>query len=156
MFLVCDATAGREERIRNFLTKSDCAIAVLLSAAHFEWTLSRGILALGTTPTARLRTIVGSCHGLDKYKDLWASEVSPGRSVGRLPAVIQNWATFKDHFKLRHMLIHGRESCSLDYVRPRVNSILSAASDVFAACKNEGVDLHAKLKTRRKARLQHG
>lgn len=88
MFLVSDATAGREQRVRSFLTNEDCAIAVLLSAAHFEWTVSRGILALGTMPTAELRHLVGSCHGLDKYKDLWATEVTPGRRVGRLPAVI--------------------------------------------------------------------
>lgn len=152
MFLVGDSSSGREKRIRGFLTKDDCAISVLLAAAHFEWTVSRGILALGTTPTARLRKTVGLCHGLDKYSELWACEIPAGQSVGRLPSVIQDWAVFKDHFKLRHMLIHGRESCSLDYARPRVNSILRAASDIFTVCERQGIDLHSRLKSRRKPR----
>ena len=69
----------------------------------------------------RLRDFVGTCHGLDRYKDLWASEVVPDRAVGRLPNVISQWSIFKEHFKLRHMLIHGRESCSLRYAEPRLN-----------------------------------
>lgn len=151
MFLVSDVTVSREKKIRSLLTKDDCAIAVLLSAAHFEWTISRGILALGTLPNKELRKEVGRCHGLDSYKNLWAKEVIPGRNIGRLPAIIQGWAVFKEHFNLRHMLIHGRQSCSLNYAEPRVNSILKAASDVSAACAQQGIDLHQRLKVRRKA-----
>lgn len=156
MFLVHDTNEAVKERILGFLNKNDCAIAVLLSAAHFEWTVSRAILALGVTPTARLRRQVGSCHGLDKYKDLWAAEVLPGRDVGRLPIVVREWSIFREHFKLRHLLIHGRESCSLSHAEPRVNSILAASADVNQACASQGVNLHSRLKTRRKPRQTHG
>lgn len=152
MFLVSDKTENREKRIRNFLTKDDCAIAVLLAAAHFEWSVSRAILALGTKPNKELRTILVNCYGIDKYKDLWAQEVVPGRKIGRLPVVIKEWATFKKAFNLRHSLIHGRDSCSLAYAEPRVISILQASCDVHHACAVEGIDLHVRLKVRRKPR----
>lgn len=152
MFLVSDKTENREKRIRNFLTKDDCAIAVLLAAAHFEWSVSRAILALGTNPNKELRTILVDCYGIDKYKDLWAQEVVPGRKIGRLPVVIKEWATFKKAFNLRHSLIHGRDSCSLAYAEPRVISILDASRNVHHACAVEGIDLHVRLKVRRKPR----
>lgn len=152
MFLVSDASENREERIRSFLTKDDCAIAVLLAAAHFEWSVSRAILALGTKPNKELRTILASCYGLERYKGLWAQEVVLGRNIGRLPTVIKEWATFKKAFDLRHSLIHGRNSCSLAYAEPRVISILQASRDVHHACAVEGVDLHVRLKVRRKSR----
>ena len=152
MFLVSDAPENREKRIRSFLTKDDCAIAVLLAAAHFEWSVSRAILALGTKPNKELRTILASCYGLERYKDLWAQEVVPGRNIGRLPVVIKEWATFKKAFDLRHSLIHGRNSCSLAYAEPRVISILQASHNVHHACAIEGVDLHIRLKVRRKRR----
>lgn len=156
MFRVRDTTYSIEKRIRAFLNDEDCGIAVLLSATAFEWSISRAILSLGTTPTAQLRKKLALCHGLDAYKDLWATEVVPGRTVGRLPAVIQNWATFKKHFKLRHFLIHGRKSCTRSYSEPRVESILLATSHVRAACSAEGVDLHERLRARRKPRQVNG
>lgn len=153
MFLVSDTSQNREKRIRSFLTKDDCAIAVLLAAAHFEWSVSRAILALGTKPNKELHTILAFCHGLEKYKDIWAQEVVPRRNIGRLPTVIKEWATFKKAFKLRHSLIHGRNSCSLAYAEPRVFSILQASCDIHQVCDDEGVNLHARLKVRRKPQV---
>lgn len=152
MFLVSDDPGAREQRIRGFLTKQDCAIAVLLSAAHFEWIVSRAILALGKTPTRELRIAMAKCHGLDRYKEYWVDEVVPGRDIKRLPAVVGAWDRFSKAFELRHKLIHGRESCSLDYARPRVEVILKAADDVMAACKSEGKNLYARLAIRRNVR----
>lgn len=54
MFFVGDGYKLREKRIREFL-RSDPALAVLLAAAHFEWTVCRAVLFMSNTPNVVLR-----------------------------------------------------------------------------------------------------
>lgn len=149
MFYVNDTTDNRETRISEFLTETDCAIAVLLAAAHFEWSISRAILALGTRPNRELRVILARCFGLDRYRDLWAQEVASQGKIGRLPVVIPNWPTFRESFNLRHTLIHGRMTCSLSYAKPKVASILQASRNVHDVCQENGINLYQRLPVRR-------
>lgn len=148
MFFVSDKPTLREKRIRSFVAKEP-AIAILLAAAHFEWTTSRAVMFLSTTPTAALRTRLRWCTGLDRYRDLWRDEISATGKRHRLPTIVTDWARFRDAFDLRHQLIHGRGTCTSNFASPRVERILAAANDVHSFCAGEGVDLNTRMPFRR-------
>ncbi len=137
MFLVSDTPKARQEKIRLFLEREP-AIAVLLAAADFEWTVRRAILALGTNPTKFIREkVINRASGLDDYKDSWRKEVKPRFGVG-LAEVIPAWEFFKKQaYPLRNRLVHGVSgSVGTPYATERVEAILraSAALVTFAEC----------------------
>ena len=75
MFLVSDKLDGRRAKIRGFLEKEP-AIAVLLAAADFEWTIRRAILLLGKDSTTEIRdTDLHRVAGLARYERAWESQV---------------------------------------------------------------------------------
>jgi hypothetical protein len=74
MFLVKDTIKKRHEKIRSFLEKEP-AIAVLLSAADFGWTVRRVILACGSSPIRDLRE--RKLGGPAAYAGCWKKEVTP-------------------------------------------------------------------------------
>lgn len=148
MFLVSDISTSREERILKFL-KDDPAIAALLSIVHFEWTLRRTIIALGTSPNVEVRQHLDGCHGLKRYKEAWKKEVLP-RTEKRLTEVIQNWEGLERAFRLRHRLVHGVSSCDDDYASDRANWAISAAIDLRTFCEQHNVDIDARLPVRRR------
>jgi hypothetical protein len=61
MFWVKDTREERYSRIRNFLTKEDAAIAVLLAAANLEWTPRRAIVLLSASARPTVRTKLEQC-----------------------------------------------------------------------------------------------
>jgi hypothetical protein len=148
MFFVGDKPQNREKRIREFLL-SDPAIAVLLAAAHFEWTASRAILFLSATPNTSLRKKLRRCTGLERYKDLWRDEVSATRRSPCLASVVKDWSIFRRSFELRHELIHGRGTCTRNFASPRVDHILQAASDIHQFSADAGADLNSRMPIRR-------
>ena len=151
MFLVTDTRANREDTIRKFLGR-DPAIAVLLAAADFEWTVRRAILALGYRPNSIIRKeSLHQCSGIDK--DVWKNEVTPLRK-NRLPAIVPNWGYFKTTaFPLRHKLIHGITSPpSRDYAEIRVEAVLAASASLVDYAAAFDVDLFARLPVRLKER----
>ena len=89
MFLVKDTSNLREERIKQFLN-DDPALAALLSVIHFEWTVRRALIALGTSPNIIVRQQLERCHGHEAYKELWKKEVVPNHQKP-LPTVVSNW-----------------------------------------------------------------
>lgn len=152
-FLVSDTQMERHAKIRGFLGEGEWFIAALLSAADFEWTVRRGILALGQSPTVEIRqnTLV-TCTGLDRYKDAWKREVKPSRGHG-LPEVIPDWQGFTRAFKLRHTLIHGiRGTAELSYASERVERILRASEAVCTYAHTHDVNLYQRLPVRRRPR----
>lgn len=150
-FLVGDNQQGRHAKIRGFLEQRETIIAVLLSAADFEWTVRRAILALGRSPNVDLRTgILSRCTGLDRYKEAWQLEVARHRGQ-TLPSVIPDWAKFKEAFKLRHRVIHGVDGfVSTQYAAERVDAILAATSAIAKYSNSQGVDLYSRLPIRRR------
>ena len=154
-FLVSDTQAERHARIRTFLNEGEWFIAALLSAAEFEWTLRRCILALGQSPTVVIRqSILARCTGLDKYKDAWKVEVKPIRGHG-LPEVIPNWQDFTKAFQLRHSLIHGvRGTAEFSYAAVRVERILSASEAVCNYASTHDVNLYQRLSVRRRPQVK--
>jgi hypothetical protein len=151
MFLVGDDSPTREARIRAQLA-TEPPIAVILGAVHVEWTVRRAILALGRSPNVELRTRLTRTHGLDQYKDLWQTEVARARRQPTLPHIVRRWAELREAFLLRHRLVHGASTCTAGYAAPKVTVLLEAAADIRAFCHTQGVDLHARLPVRRKAR----
>jgi hypothetical protein len=148
MFLVGDHSNYREKRILQFLD-GEPAIAVLLSAAHFEWTVSRALLFQSRTPNVILRDRLMRCTGLDAYKKAWQTELSHLKQYRSLPDIIDDWPSFREAFQLRHGLIHGRDTCTRNTATPKVEIILRSASDVREFCKDRKVDLHKRLPIRR-------
>lgn len=149
--MVGDTQAERHARIRAFLDKGEPVIAVLLSAADFEWTVRRAILALGESPNVDIRahTLKG-CSGLDKYKQAWTKEVKKRFDQG-LAEVVSDWETFKTSFDLRHRLVHGvTGTTGIDYARTRVEAIMRGSADVAAYARRQSVDLFGRLPVRRK------
>lgn len=150
MFLVQDSSLSREERIKQFLAE-DASLSSLLAVIHFEWTVRRAIIALGTSPNVVVRAKLAKCHGLDKYKDVWKDEVflNEQREVKRLSDVVKNWEGLGRAFRLRHRLVHGATSCGTDYARERVYWALDATNDVRTVCAGNGINLDARLPVRR-------
>jgi hypothetical protein len=150
MFLVQDSSLSRENRIKQFLTEEP-SLSALLSVIHFEWTLRRAIIAVGTSPNVLVRAKLKNCHGLDKYKDVWKDEVFPNVQL-RLPEVVKNWDGLGRAFRLRHRLVHGATSCEPGYARERVYWAIDAANDVRAICIDKNINLDVRLPVRRNAK----
>ncbi|NJO42690.1 MAG: hypothetical protein HC769_35375 [Cyanobacteria bacterium CRU_2_1] len=150
MFLVKDTSLSREERIKQ-ISSDDPPLAALLSIVHFEWTVRRAIIALAKSPNVEVREKLAKCHGLEKYRQIWQDEVAPKRKKN-LNQVIQNWDGLKRAFKLRHLLVHGVQSCSSDHAIERINWAIDAATDIRNFCLNQGVDIDRRLPIRRQAK----
>jgi hypothetical protein len=147
VFLVKDSSKAREERIKQFLNE-DPALSALLSVIHVEWTLKRAIIALGHSPNVVVRSKLRSCHGLERYKDVWKDEVTP-KTEQRLPEVVENWQGLGRAFRLRHKLVHGVGSCGTEYAAERVTWAIDAAENIRSCCAEYKVDLDMRLPVRR-------
>jgi hypothetical protein len=132
MFLVKDTIQKRHEKIRSFIEKEP-VIAVLLSAADFEWTVRRVILACGSSPIRDLRE--HRLGGPPAYAKCWKKEVTP-RFPKELEKIVPGWESFQKAFQLRHKLIHGVQGTTgTEYARRQVETILAASKALadFAA-----------------------
>jgi hypothetical protein len=156
MFLVSDSVLERRNKIITFLNSGEIAIAVLLAAANFEWTLRRSIISLGKSKTSNFNQkngVFGGCHGLKDYKRVWKAEVSP--NVDKILAdVVPNWQYFKEEaFPLRHKLIHGVGGPpGVDYGRARVMAIIDASEALVEFTSSKEVNIFQRIKVRRKVR----
>lgn len=151
MFLVQDSSESREARIKSFLAE-DPSLSALLAIIHFEWTVRRAIIALGTSPNVMVRAELKNCHGLDRYKDVWKAEVSLNVHKS-LPEVVKNWEGLRRAFRLRHRLVHGAASCGTEYASERVNWAIEATNDIRAVCDAHGIKLDSRLPIRRCTKL---
>ena len=153
MFLVSDTIVKRHAKIRSFI-KKDPAIAVILAAADFEWTVRRAILALGRSPTKHIREkVLANCTGLEKYKNAWKEEVKP-RLNSDLAIVVPNWFVFsKQAYPLRHRLIHGVVGTTgHDYAKEKIDTILGASKAVVDYSLSKSEPLYGRKIVRRKSR----
>jgi len=154
MFLVQDSSLSREDRIKQFLT-DDPSLSALLSVIHFEWTVRRAIIALGTSPNVVIRAKLKNCHGIDRYKDVWKDEVFLNVKLSsqlRLTEAVKDWNGLCRAFRLRHKLVHGTTSCGAEYARERVQWAIAGANDVRAVCTDNGINLDSRLPVRRLTR----
>ena len=154
MFLVKDTLPERQEKIRSFL-KLEPAIAVILAAADFEWTVRRAILALGCSPTPEIRQRWKDKHlsGPDAYKDEWKKEVKP-RTHSDLARVVPDWRAFKGTaYRLRHELVHGSSgTAGVVYASRAVTTILKGTKAVADHAELHGAPVYGRVIRRDKAR----
>lgn len=149
MFLVSDTLVSRRTKIRQFMD-DEPAIAVLLAAADFEWTVRRAILLLGHDPNLDIRD--GDLHkasGLWRYEKAWNNQVTP--QYGRaLSDVVPDWEYLEEKaMPLRHALIHGeRGTTSGSYAKDRVEAILAATKSVVDFASGKGKNVFARLDVR--------
>lgn len=146
MFLVKDGSLSREERISK-LIEEDAPLSVLLAIIHFEWTVRRTIIALGTSPNVEIRKKLRDCHGAEKYKAVWKEEVFPQKNK-RLPEVVTDWEGLLKAWNLRHRLIHGASSCGKDYAQDKVIFALHASKNIRDFASSHRVDLDERLPVR--------
>jgi hypothetical protein len=151
MFLVSDSSSSREERIKQILVE-DPPLAALLSVIHFEWTVRRAIIALGSSANVEIRERMKLAHGCDKYKQLWKDEVSP-KIHQRLPEIVDNWDGLRRAFKLRHRLVHGITSCGREYAEERVHWAIAASANVRALCAVHDINLDNRLPIRKQRKV---
>ena len=153
MFLVKDDPAEREKKILDFVL-TEPAIAVILAAVHFEWTVRRAIIALGESSNIVIRKRLERCSGLGELKKAWKEEVkSPIQ--GSLAEVVSLWPKVRCAFKLRGRLVDGGRSTGSGYAADRVKWLLQAAGDIRQLCETHKVNLHQTLPIRRKPSRLH-
>ena len=150
MFFVKDSSSSREQRIL-VMSKEDASISLLLSAIHFEWTIRRAIIALGSSPNVEVREKLENCHGLSGYKKLWKEEVFP-RVGKKLPEIVANWEGLTKTFRLRNKLIHGVYPCGEDYAMEKMQFAIEACKSIRRLSNSHNVDLDVRLPIRRKPR----
>jgi hypothetical protein len=63
---ICKSDQGYE----LLLFRHDALLSELLAVIHFEWTVRRVIIVIGTSPNVVVRAKLAKCHGLDKYKNV--------------------------------------------------------------------------------------
>ncbi len=108
MFLASDRKELREDRVRHHLY-SEPGISLLLAVANFEWTVCRAVLFLSNTPNTKLRALMRDYFSLERYKELWKSELVVGRSCEPLAVIVRNWSAVRKAFEARNRLVHGRD-----------------------------------------------
>jgi len=146
MFLVKDRSPLREQRILKMM-EEDASLSLLLAIIHFEWTVRRAIIALGTSPNLEIRKKLRDCHGAEKYKTVWKEEVFPRRDK-RLPEVVTDWEGLLKAWNLRHLLIHGVSSCGKDYAQNKMISALHASKNIRDFASSHEVNLDERLPVR--------
>jgi hypothetical protein len=149
MFFVADGQEYKRKFIRQRLAKEPM-ISVLLAAVNFEWTVGRCILFFSSTPNVELRRRLSRCYGLDAYKELWKSELmGVGSTIPPLAQVVGDWSEFREAFNLRHVLIHGRGTCTRNMATDPVGAMLSATDALYKFSISRGTDLHKRVPIRR-------
>jgi hypothetical protein len=152
MFLVRNGHGRIAQRILGLFYKEP-SIGLVIAAVYFEWTLSRAIIALSQAPNVEVRERLRRAYGLDKYKDLWVTEIP---SAPRLPQLLKDWARVTDAFDARGALVHGRDRYTRNMARPHVDVLLASARDIWDFCAECGRDLRRRLPVRRKPRARQG
>lgn len=152
MFTYRETIQKRREKIESFQTKEYSAVAVIMAAANFEWTLRRAILALGKKATSDLREEIKGTSSLDAYKKLWRNSVTSGIDK-ILPDIIQNWSQMIEAYELRHELVHGNKGTTgLGYAKKQTEALLSASETLNDYVISKGAAIYGKKIRRVKPR----
>lgn len=147
-FLVSDKQVARHDKIREYLTPEDGAIAIILAAIDLEWTIRRAIDA-GTDDAATDTTDGKRVSGLTAYKKAW-SKTFKGTAVPALNDIITDWDALEEAYQLRHDLVHGRVGTgSGSYLKARVECLLAASVAVAKHGAEHGFDPYRRLRKRR-------
>lgn len=158
MFFVSDTQQDRHKMIRAFLSPETAAIAVLLAAVDFEWSIRRAVLALGGSTTKHIQqSVLGrkDVSGPKGYKDAWNAEVVSYLTIG-IDQAIPHWGRLIDpdrgSFRLRNQIAHGiRGSVSLELATAKVDDFLLASQCLAKLAETQNTSLFRRI-VRRKPR----
>jgi len=136
------------------LHEDDPAIAIILAAADFEWTVRRAIVALGSHPTKFIRKKISKLSGLPSYEKAWRQEVAKRVGGIELAKVVSDWKFFKESaYDLRNRIVHGAtSSVSVAFAQPRLDALLAASAAVTKFATVNGEPLYGRMIRRSKAR----
>lgn len=151
MFLAHDTLEQTASRLWEVF-QTEPSIALIAAAAYFEWTVSRALMFLSTTPNVELHAKLQKTYGLEKYKDLWKVELSDKTEHKRLPEVVVRWKEVTNAFNARGSLVHGRDRYTKNMARPVIEVLLEACSNVRKYCESYGYDLTERVPVRRTKR----
>ena len=155
MFFVSDTLESRQIKVRSFLN-DEPAIAVLLAAADFEWTVRRAILLLGKDPNVEIReSDLHRAAGFWRYETAWEAQVTPtyGKSLSEALGLCDDDLEFfkTEAIQLRHDLIHGvTGAVARKHATKCVESILAATKSVVEFVVDQNKDVYARLEIRRR------
>ena len=150
MFLALEQPKFREAKIRSWLDKEP-SVALLVAAAHFEWTVCRALLLLSNRTNREIRFALEKVYGPERYKDFWRSELRHLPEAQSLPKIITDWKAVTDAFSARNRLIHGRDRYTRNMARPHMENLLKSAAEVREYCSRCGANFGARLPVRKKS-----
>src|SRR5438874_1010162 len=127
MFQASAPKEERERQVRKYMASAP-GVSLLLAAVDFEWTVCRALLFLSGSPNAELRARMRDYHSLDRYKEIWRSELVVGQRCEPLASVVRNWSSVRDAFAARNRLVHGRDRYTRNMAEPHVESLLKGVS----------------------------
>lgn len=155
MFFISDTQAERHELIRSFLTPQRAAIATVLAAIDFEWSMRRAILALGISPTKFIRKEVFANNrgGYDGYKSAWRAEVEPRLKLS-IDRAVPSWSRLVDSktgaVLLRGKIVHGVQvAVTVDYAEPKIEDWLLGSAALERLAIQNGTSLYKRLVRRK-------
>ena len=149
MFWAGDDKNTRAYKVRRHL-HAEPGISLLIGAVNFEWTVCRAVLFLSKTPNSKLRALMRDYYSLERYKELWKTEIVAARACDPLPIVARNWSSVRKAFEARNLLVHGRDNVTRNMATPHVEALLQGAGYVDAYCKTLGFPLSGRMPIRRK------
>jgi hypothetical protein len=150
VFLVSDSLESRQTKIET-IQVHEPAIAVLVAASDFEWTLRRAIYRLGKSSTKEMKDkVLFRINGLSRYEKAWNREVKP-RFGKELKDLIPDWGFFeKTAYNLRNKLVHGEQgTTSLEYASRCVRALLTASAALTKFAEENGEPIYGERLPRR-------
>jgi hypothetical protein len=148
VFLAGDSATMRKLRVME-ICHLNASAGLVCAAIDLEWTISRALMFLSTTPNAELRKTLAGCYSLDSYKELWARELAGRPGFHALPEVVRNWAHVKVAFRERGAVVHGKARQTRNMVKPHMEALFGAVEHLEAYCRECGVVLADRLPVRR-------
>jgi hypothetical protein len=154
VFLALEPPKFRKAKIRCWLDKEP-SIALLVSAAHFEWTVHRALLLLcillSNRTNREIRLDLEKVYGLERYKDFWRDGLRHLPQARSIPQIVSDWKAVTDAFDARNRLIHGRGRYTRNMASPHVEYLLRSAAEVRDCCSRCGANFGARLPVRKKS-----
>ena len=153
MFLVSDTPSGRAAKLKR-VAALDSNVAVIVAAAHLEWTIRRAIIVLSPLPNHELRPHLAKARGLMDLKRVWANDIARGTGHPRLPVLIADWQFVNEKaWALRNRMIHGGAGAGERVALLQFHRLLEAAEVIRRYVESQGANLYRRLPVRRKPLL---
>ena len=156
MFEISYGSKNRVQRICE-ISKSEPTLALILAAVHFEWTVKRCILKMGSSPTVGLRAKLESTFQLkgknkDDLKTVWNDEIGGQYQRSKLGQVVGSLNDISNKaLQVRGKLIHGNGTTSKSKTLEAISIFLKSSDKIYDFAQDHGADLDKRLKTRRKS-----